>query len=78
MLVTVQGLRPQPEGDYYSVFMTKDGKPVATCGTFNVGDEGLATFRFSVAYDPESYDGLMLAQYRSSDHEDHPLLRARI
>jgi hypothetical protein len=78
MLVTVQGLRRQPAGNYYTLFMTRNGKPVVPCGTFNVGDDGLTSFRFSIAYDPERYDGLMLAEYRSSDHKDHPLLRAAI
>ena len=78
MLVTVQGLRRQSAGDYYTLFMTRDGEPVVPCGTFNVGDEGLTSFRFSIAYDPEAYDGLMLAEYRASDHKDHPLLRASL
>jgi hypothetical protein len=78
MLVTVEGLERQPAGNYYTLFMTRDGKPVAPCGTFNVGDEDLTTFRFTIAYDPDRYDGLLLAQYRLSDHEDHPLLRAKI
>jgi hypothetical protein len=78
MLVTVQGLRRLPDGNYYTLFMTRDGKPVVPCGTFNVGDEDLTSFRFSVAYDPERYDGLMLAEYRMADHKDHPLLQAEI
>jgi hypothetical protein len=78
MLVTVEGLERQPEGNYYTLFMTRDGEPVAQCGTFNVEDEGLTTLRLSVAYDPDRYDGLMLAQYRQADHQDHPLLRAEI
>jgi hypothetical protein len=78
MLVTVQGLRRLPAGNYYTLFMTRDGKPVVPCGTFNVGDEDLTSFRFSIAYDPKRYDGLMLAEYRAADHRDHPLLRAQI
>lgn len=78
MLVTVEGLLRQPEGDYYVLFMTKRGKPVATCGTFRVADEDRTNVRLSVAYDFAKYDGLMLAEYWVSDHKDHPVLRAKI
>jgi hypothetical protein len=78
MLVTVEGLERQPEGDYYSLFMLKDGEPVALCGTFNVAGEEATNVRLTTAYGFEGYDGLMLAEYRDSDHEDHPLLRASL
>lgn len=78
MLVTVEGLERQPAGDYYSLFMVRDGRPVATCGTFNVAGKQPTTIRLSIAYGFEGYDGLMLAEWRASDHQDHPLLRASL
>jgi hypothetical protein len=78
MLVTVEGLRNLPEGDYYSLFMTRKGKPVVTCGTFNVAGTEREDVRFTVAYDFDKYDGLMLAAYWASDHKDHPLVSAQI
>ena len=36
MTVRVEGLDHLPKGDYYTLFMTRDGKPVVQCGTFNV------------------------------------------
>ena len=78
MLVTVEGLRRLPERDYYSLFMTRKGKPVATCGTFKVSGTERQSVRFTVAYDFDRYDGLMLTEYRVSDHKDHPVLRASI
>lgn len=78
MLVTVEGLPRLPEGDYYSLFMTRKGKPVATCGTFNVNGTEREDVRFTVAYDFDKYDGLLLAEYRVSDHKDHPVLRTKI
>ena len=78
MLVTVEGLPDLPDGDYYSLFMTRKGKPVATCGTFNVGGTERKDVRFTVAYEFDKYDGLMLAEYRVSDHKDHPVLTASI
>lgn len=78
MLVTVEGLPRQPKGDYYVLFMTRNGKPVATCGTFKVAGKDRMNVRLNVAYDIDRYDGLMLAEYRVSDHKDHPVLRASI
>jgi hypothetical protein len=78
MVVRVEGLDHLSGGDYYTLFMTIKGKPVVTCGTFNVSDDGLTTVRFSIAYDPENYDGLMLAEYRRETHDEIPLLRARL
>jgi hypothetical protein len=78
MLVTVEGLRRLPEGDYYSLFMTSKGKPVATCGTFKVSGNERKDVRLTVAYDFDNYDGLLLAEYRVADHKDHPVLRAKI
>ncbi|HYZ18952.1 MAG TPA: hypothetical protein VE615_05370 [Gaiellaceae bacterium] len=76
MLVTVEKLKPLPSGDYYTLFMTRKGKPIVVCGTFNVEDEDTTNVRFSVAYDPDHFDGLMLARYDGSTHDDVPLLRA--
>jgi hypothetical protein len=78
MLVTVEGLERQSGGDYYSLLMLRDGEPVAVCGTFNVASRGATTIRLTTAYDFEGYDGLMLAEYRAADHEDHPLLQAEL
>jgi hypothetical protein len=78
MLVTVEGLERQTGGDYYSLLMLRRGKPVAVCGTFNVASRVATTIRLTTAYDFEGYDGLMLAEYREADHEDHPLLQTSL
>ena len=78
MLVTVEGLEHQSGGDYYSLFMVKDGEPVALCGTFNVAGKQATTIRLNTAYGFEGYDGLLLAEYRESDHKDVPLLQTRL
>jgi hypothetical protein len=78
MLVSVQGLSRARDGNYYTLFMTKDGRPLVTCGTFNVEGEGLTTLRFTIAYELERFDGLLLAEYHHSDHKDYPLLRAKL
>lgn len=78
MVVSVEGLPHLSDGDYYTLFMTRKGKPIVQCGTFNVAEDGLTTVRFPVAYDPDRYDGLMLARYSLEKHKDTPLLRAEL
>ena len=78
MLVTVEGLKKLPHEDYYSLFMTKHGRPVVLCGSFNVRDERPTTVRFPVAYDPSEFDGLQLAHYRHSDRKSVPVFSSEI
>ena len=78
MDVSVDGLDQLSDGDYYTLFMTRNGKPIVTCGTFNVSDKGVTTVRLSVAYDLERFDGLMLARYSAKQHESTPLLSAKL
>jgi hypothetical protein len=78
MIVNVDGLDRLKDGDYYTLFMTRKGKPIVTCGTFNVSDEGVTTVRFSVAYDLERFDGLMLSRWSAKEHENTPLLSAKL
>ena len=78
MDVKVKGLRPLPEDDYYVLFMTKHGKPVVECGTFNIRRGGPTSLHFTVAYDPADFDGLQLAHWRHSDHKDVPVFSQKI
>jgi hypothetical protein len=78
MVVNVDGLDHLKDGDYYTLFMTRNGKPVVTCGTFNVGEKGVTTVRLSVAYDLARFDGLMLSKYSREQHENTPLFRAKL
>ena len=78
MMVQVEGLKHLPKGDYYTLFMTRDGKPVVTCGTFNVSKDGLTKITFSIAYDIDRFDGLMLAKYSAEQRENTPLLSAKL
>jgi len=43
------------EGGYYDLYLTKGGKPVVLCGSFNVRS-GEAIVRFSAAYDLSHFD----------------------
>lgn len=54
MILHVQNLKRLPEGGYYDLYLTKKGKPVVLCGTFNV--DGETAVRFTAAYDLEHFD----------------------
>jgi hypothetical protein len=57
MLVTVRGLRPLPNGGYYFLMLTRNGKPVAPCGTFKVSATGETTVRLGASYRLRNFDG---------------------
>jgi Anti-sigma-K factor rskA, C-terminal len=59
--VVVRGLKPLPKHGYYEMWLTKHGRPVATCGTFDVGN-GESTVRLNAPYDLRSYDGWVVTR----------------
>jgi len=78
MLLKVEGLRKLPPRDYYTLYMTKDGKPVVVCGSFNVRGPLSTTLRFPVAYDPANFDGLEIARWDHNDREAVPVVSAHL
>jgi Anti-sigma-K factor rskA, C-terminal len=54
MVLHVSNLKKLPEGGYYDLYLTKRGKPVVLCGTFNV--DGKTEVRFTAAYDLQHFD----------------------
>ena len=66
MLVHVRGLEPSRDrADYYELWLTKDGKPVDSCGRFTL-HPGVTTVSLSVPYALRSYDGWVVTR-RGSD-----------
>jgi hypothetical protein len=64
MLVTAQGLSRLPATGYYTLALTKHGKPVVACGTFRVrSDAARTTVRMAVAYDVTRFDGWVVTEY---------------
>jgi hypothetical protein len=68
MLLHVSGLRQLPEGGYYDLYLTRGGKPVALCGSFNVV-HGSVTVRMSAAYALERFDGWVVTRQIPPNHE---------
>ena len=78
MQLRVEGLKKLAAGDYYTLYMTKGGKPIVVCGSFNVRGPRSTTLRFPVAYDPANFDGLEIARWDQSDHRAVPVVSAQL
>jgi hypothetical protein len=75
MVLSVWGLEHLSGGDYYELALTRKGKPVVTCGTFNVsGDQ--TTIRLTAAYNLKGFDGWVVLRYDAETHDDVPVLSA--
>jgi Anti-sigma-K factor rskA len=73
MLVSVKGLPPLPRGSYYYVYLTKDGRPAASCGTFNV-DGKTTVVRLNAPYELDEYSGWIVTRRGRSQPPGPPLL----
>ncbi len=54
MVLRVRGLPQLPKDGYYDLYLTKGGKPLVSCGTFNV--KGDTVVPLSAAYNLERFD----------------------
>jgi hypothetical protein len=70
MILHTRGLQQLPEGGYYDLYLTKGGKPVVLCGTFNVKG-GEVIVRLSAAYDLSHFDknGWVITRQLADNHE---------
>jgi len=67
MQLEVRGLPKQPKrSSSYELWLTKDGKPIASCGSFRV-DTGTTTVRLSVPYRFSAYDGWVVTAQPNGD-----------
>ena len=74
MLLTVHGLRKLHDGDYYRLALVKNGKPIVTCGTFNVAGRGETALEMLAAYDLESFEGWVVTLWHGRTHDETPVL----
>jgi hypothetical protein len=64
MRMTVSGLAALPAGERYELVLTKDGRPVASCGTFAIGD-GQTVVYLNAPYQLRRYGGWAITRERS-------------
>ena len=76
MVVSVWGLGHLSGGDYYTLALTKKGKPIVTCGTFNVSGNQ-TTVRMIAAYNLKGFDGWVVLHYDAKTHDAKPVLRSK-
>ena len=63
MLVDVVNLPPAPEGGYYLLWLSRNGKPVAPCGSFDTRPDGAQTVvRLSAAYSFKGINGWVVTR----------------
>jgi hypothetical protein len=70
MVLRVRGLDRLAKGGYYDLYLTKGGKPVVLCGTFNA-TAGVAEIRMNAAYDLSHFDrnGWVVTRQPPGHHE---------
>jgi Anti-sigma-K factor rskA len=59
--LSVSGLRQLPKGGYYELWLTENGKPSASCGTFRV-QPGQTVVRMNAPYDFRKYNGWIVVK----------------
>ncbi len=75
MLVRVSNLAKLPKNGYYTLWLTKKGRPVAPCGSFLVrGGEHPTEVRFSVGYKRGDYNGWVVTKQKRGDRKPGPVL----
>jgi hypothetical protein len=68
MVLHVTGLRSLPQGGYYDLYLSRGGKPIALCGTFNVR-AGETVVRMNAAYELKRFDGWIVTRQQPGEHE---------
>ncbi|HZP74456.1 MAG TPA: hypothetical protein VFA97_13880 [Gaiellaceae bacterium] len=74
MLVQVSGLQRQTDPRaYYELWLTRNGKPVAPCGSFRVHGK-TTSVRLSVPYTLRKFDGWVVTQQPPNDRGIGPVV----
>lgn len=73
MVVSVWGLEHLLDGDYYTLALTRAGKPVVTCGTFNVAGRQ-TTVRMIAAYNLNRFDGWAVMLWDAQTRDEKRVL----
>jgi hypothetical protein len=68
MVLHVTGLRSLPSGGYYDLYLSRGGKPIALCGTFNL-TRGSTIVRMNAAYELKRFDGWIVTRQLPGNHE---------
>jgi Anti-sigma-K factor rskA len=75
MVLRVSGLPKLSKGGYYALYLTKDHKPLVSCGTINVA--GATSVRLSAAYALEAFDKngwVIVRQTRANNYRPNQIV----
>jgi hypothetical protein len=80
MLISVTGLPKLPPRGYYTVYLVRNGKPLAPCGTFVVAGKGPgAPVWLNAPYKLQKGDSWVVTKQMPGHHEAGPIvLRPRV
>jgi hypothetical protein len=70
MELTVRGLAPEPEGRPYELWLTKNGKLAALCGSFLAEPDGTTVVLLNAPYRLREFDGWVVVR----EGAEEPLL----
>jgi hypothetical protein len=73
MRFSVRGLPTLPHDAYYELYLSRGGKPLATCGTFVV-HAGTTVVRLNAPYRLREYDGWVVTRHLHGQRGDGPVL----
>jgi hypothetical protein len=71
LLVVVHGLKQLPKGQYYEMYLTRHGKPLATCGTFRLASGD--SVRLNAPYNLRHYNGWIVTR-EGAGLKHHPVI----
>jgi hypothetical protein len=66
MLIDVAGLPPADGDRLYQLWLTKDGRPTALCGSFHTDDEGRAVVPMNAPWRLDDFDGWVVVEAGST------------
>jgi Anti-sigma-K factor rskA len=66
MLIDVAGLPPADGDRLYQLWLTKNGKPTALCGSFHTDDEGRAVVPMNAPWRLDDFDGWVVVEAGST------------
>jgi hypothetical protein len=66
MLIDVDGLPPAREGRLYQLWLTREGRPTALCGSFHTDDDGRAVVPMNAPWRLDDFDGWVVVEAGST------------
>jgi hypothetical protein len=73
MILEVRGLKQLPPRGYYELLLTRAGKPIAPCGSFDV-ERGATEVYLNAPYNLRRFDGWVVVMHERGHVENPPIV----